>query len=1465
MNKINFNKCKLVFNIALLTALLGFNYQVSAHVATPIQGQNSQKPTAPCNGTNTDVCCAPGVGGKVTLYTGSEHLRRTDLTVNSVYPIELVREYDSATDFDSALGFGWAFKHDFRLYEFSDTHIEVRHGCGNIDQFVLTGGAYQAQAGNLGGSLVKTLSGDFELTFNDGSQHVYDQQGRLTEIFDDRGNRHEYLYTLNKLPLTGTSPYAVDKSEPITVAYMFQVTRVQERLADGQLSGVFIDFTYDSTTGRVSSATSSDGRSVSYQHDESQNGLTEGNLIQVNGLENFVSTYLYDDKVNNVFQDRHNLTSYVHGTGTTPRLLTYDNQDRVIREDYGFDRYDFDWSQYLIETRVTHTTRDDNGSNPKVAISRYEFTDVGFISLVENALGHQTQYGLDAFGNILKEEYFDGSVETGILVKTINYGVYDSNSNPSSKSITLSSDETITTSWTYDGSILSSEQTVSSLEPTKIFKTEWIYNHDIQGNVTTLQEKRNYKDNGTDYSRTSYTYNANGDVLTMTLEDDHVVVNEYGAAFGGRYVTKRYHQINGAAVSDLQETYNYDARGNLIAVTDAKNNTTNTEYDDVNRPVKITNQLGHIANLTYDNNLNLTHIISDRSVINDQLDIIKTSYNNEKRPVKIERTDEVGAFVVIESKSYNSEGLLLSSSNILGQTSNYVYDLIGQLKSLTNFKNESIHLSLDIFGNVTHQEIRNSTGTVVNYSDASFDELDRQLTQVNATNNQTSRISYDAISNVISATDALNRPSTISSYNTLGQLTAVQDANSKSSQYSYHDRGWLETVTDRNNHTTTYNYNELGQLSSLVSPDTGTSTRTYDLSGNRASSTDARNRQTDYVYDSLDRLETVTYPTASKNVSLSYDQGTNGLGQITSMTDESGSSSYIYNHWGDLVTETKIINGQSFTLRYNYDNLNRLVNMTYPSGRVVSFTYDSNSEITGIDTDYQSSSQNLLSNITYIPFGGIDQATFGNGLAFNQDYDLDYRLIRQQVGTIYDRSMTYSDVNNIKNITNNTDNTKTQNFSYDNLDRLTDANGDYGTFKYGYDDNSNRTSEIKNGTLTSNYNYQTASNRLNDIAGSKSDTYNYDNNGNTSNKNGIAFAYDDTNRMSQAITGGSIANYKYDGAGQRVVKQIGLTTTIYIFNQYGKLIAEADGNGSILKEYIYLGSQPLAIVAYQTTANIYYYHNDHLGTPQLLTDQVQGIVWRGDYEPFGEVNVPTNTVDNPLRFAGQYFDQETNLHYNYFRDYDPKTGRYVESDPIGLGGGLNTFSYVGGNPIGRIDPLGLWGFSSGSSASATGALGYGVSAGANQQSFSDGTSANYFTGGQVYGVDLGVDAEVNVAVHFGSGTAGADSWKGNFTEVNLSLFYGTATVFWAFDKNGDGWLGASVGGATEGFGFSVSDVTYIPTQSSYNSDSYRNSVPDTSHLYPLFKNENFQNKPKDYSYSPDLPKDLGPQVLPQCY
>lgn len=183
-----------------------------------------------------------------------------------------------------------------------------------------------------------------------------------------------------------------------------------------------------------------------------------------------------------------------------------------------------------------------------------------------------------------------------------------------------------------------------------------------------------------------------------------------------------------------------------------------------------------------------------------------------------------------------------------------------------------------------------------------------------------------------------------------------------------------------------------------------------------------------------------------------------------------------------------------------------------------------------------------------------------------------------------------------------------------------------------------------------------------------------------------AFTYDGYNRLVQSSKENT--RYTYDALGRRIRKanQNGLST-IFHYGQNGELLFEKDQSGNT-KAYVWLDGRPLARI--DNNKQIYYYHVDHLGTPQAMTNSTGTVVWKADYEPFGKATVsPASTVENNLRFPGQYYDRETGLHYNYFRDYDPRMGRYVEVDPIGLEGGINPYAYANNAPTMYTDPLGL--------------------------------------------------------------------------------------------------------------------------------------------------------------------------------
>jgi RHS repeat-associated protein len=170
-----------------------------------------------------------------------------------------------------------------------------------------------------------------------------------------------------------------------------------------------------------------------------------------------------------------------------------------------------------------------------------------------------------------------------------------------------------------------------------------------------------------------------------------------------------------------------------------------------------------------------------------------------------------------------------------------------------------------------------------------------------------------------------------------------------------------------------------------------------------------------------------------------------------------------------------------------------------------------------------------------------------------------------------------------------------------------------------------------------------------------------------------------------------IAAYYYDPFGRRLWKEAGGVKTYFLYADEG-LIGEYDASGAEIKTYGYKpGSTWTTDPLFMKEGNNYYfYHNDHLGTPQKITAVNGAVIWSATYTSFGEATVDAfSTITNNLRFPGQYYDQETGLHYNWHRFYDPGTGRYLRADPIGLAGGINLFSYTENKPSIWIDPYGL--------------------------------------------------------------------------------------------------------------------------------------------------------------------------------
>jgi len=1026
--------------------------------------------------------------------------------------------------------------------------------------------------------------------------------------------------------------------------------------------GRTISFTYDATK-RIATMTDPAGGVFAYGYD------AYNNLATVTDPASRVRTYLYESTA-----FRNALTGIIDENSWRMSRYTYDSYGKVTE------------SKQYAATGVEVN---------KYTLSFYNLQGGGYTT-VTDPLGAARAY---TFSNILGVQKPTSVTQPGTAPET---KTFDVNGNTTSRT----DNNGKKTCYAYDltrnletarveglpGSAVCATELAASTHtaPARKISTAWHATYRLPVSITEPTTSGS--------KVTSYTHDASGNVLARSIV---VGGNTRTWTYSGYDAFGRVGTVDGPR-SDVTDTVSYtyytnntgqgNNRGMINTVTNAAGHvTTVTSYNAFGQPLSVTDANGLVTSMTYDARQRL-------------------------------KTRNVGGETT--SYDYDNVGQLIKVTMPDGSYLDYTYDGAHRLKQIADGLGNKVVYTLDNMGNRTKEDYKDPANVIARTRTREFDSLNRLKKDIGGiSSSQTTQYGYDANGNQTSSTDPLSRV-TSQTYDALNRLLNVIDpvnGASAPTKYEYDAQDNLTKVTDPKNLATTYVYNGFNELTSQTSPDTGTTGFTYDPAGNLLTKTDARSVTATYTYDNLNRVATISYPAygsdAAETVTYTYDSCTNGVGRLCSLTDKTGTTTWSYDLKGRVTAKSQTISSLTQTVSYGYNAAGQLTSLTLPSGAVIGTGY-SNNRIASLTLNPSGSNTPILTNADYEPFGPVGEWTWGNHTTGSPNkhiryFDLDGRIGKIENATGLDARQYVIDLANritgIETVTAGTstvDTSKSFSYGYDNLDRLTSQTPGSGNSTpsqaYTYDAIGNRlTNTVGGGGGTTTYNYPSpvTSHRLMSLSGATAKTYTYDANGNRTGDGTTTWAYGGNNRPISATTGGTTTSFLINALGQRVSKTTSGTTTRFVYDEAGQLLGEYDGSGNLIQETVWLDSVPVATIRPNGSGgiNLFYVHTDNLGTPRAITrPSDNALVWKNEnVDPFGNAQPTENpggagTFKYNLRFPGQYADSETNTSYNYFRDYDAGIGRYIESDPIGLRGGINTYAYVDGSPLRYIDPLGLY-------------------------------------------------------------------------------------------------------------------------------------------------------------------------------
>lgn len=758
-------------------------------------------------------------------------------------------------------------------------------------------------------------------------------------------------------------------------------------------------------------------------------------------------------------------------------------------------------------------------------------------------------------------------------------------------------------------------------------------------------------DGGGTYTAPPGDYN----VLTLVnglfqLREKNGFVYNFGLySSGPNFLLNSVQDRNGNSI-----TCGYDGQGRLISLQHSSGSAFQLQYNSLGFISVLTDQIGHQTQYSYD--ASGTHLASvtlpDGSV---------TSYSYISG-AGVETNDRLQTVTFPDGThlyfAYDSTGQF-ASSQLDGGASKLAYSYPADGKTTIM---DAVHGVTSILVNdgLLPVQIVDPLGNVTTYQ-------------------------YDASFDLIGTTDPLGRTRTFS-YDSRGNVTQTVDPAGNQLLLTYDPAfSQLTSFQDSRGNQTTFALDGNGNVTSEVYPNGTSESYAYSESGLPSSSTDAKGQVISYTYTPFGQLQTVTYPDNS-SANYAYD----GEGNLTSATNSTGTITLTYDTGNRLLSKTY---PGSRTLQYKYNSGGQRIQMTNADGQSTDYTFDSAGRLSQV---LNSTGQAVVS-YQYDAVGRVSKKTLANGAHTGFAYDLASRVQSITTKASSGKAISFFDYTYDADgdILSKKAVEGLEQYTYDVLGQLTGVTYPNGTpAQYSYDSAGNRISSTEAGVQSA---YVT--NNQNEYQSVGAETYTYDANGNTTGQSPsepnipYAYSYDFNNRLTQAQTSSEAVSYTYNALGERSTRTDPSGTVQYLWDGL-ELATEQTPALQTIANYTW-GRALDETVAMTRNGSSYYYTQDALLSVSDLLNSSGTAAEHYTYSAFGTPSQISN-IGNPFLFTGARYDAAISQYSFRARWFFPALGRFVTSDPIGLAGGSNVYSYAGNAPPVYKDPGGL----------ASGALGY---------------------------------------------------------------------------------------------------------------------------------------------------------------